>query len=85
MKMRDATNSGKQLENMTPMMYNMSLQQDKAHKPFKPQIYQQKGREQRKQNYNRDKSRNNDRQGQNFGQIRHSYTTLYPKCIMCNV
>ena len=51
------------------MMYNMSLQQDKAKKPFKPQIYQRRGRGQR-QNYNRDRPRNNDWQGQSFVQNR---------------
>ena len=78
MKLRDTTHSGKkvsiklqdlvekQLENVTSMMYNMSIQQDKAKKPFKPQVYQRRGRGQR-QNYNRDRSRNNDRQGQNCG------------------
>ena len=71
MKLRDTTHSGQKvsikpqdLETMTSMMYNMSLQQDKAKKPFKPQVYQRRGRGQR-QNYNRDRPRKNDRQGQN--------------------
>ena len=76
MKLRDSTHSGQKvyikpqdLETMTSMMYNMSLQQDKAKKPFKPQVYQRRGRGQR-QNYNRDRPRNNDRQGQSFVQNR---------------
>ena len=40
------------LETMTSMMYNMSLQQDKAKKPFTPQVCQRRGRGQR-QNYKR--------------------------------
>ena len=55
------------LEAISSMMCNMSLQQDKAGKPFKPQIYQRRGRGQR-QGYDRDRSRNNNRQGQNFSQ-----------------
>ena len=69
MKLRDTAQSGQKvsikpqdLETVTSVMYNMSLQQDKAKKPFKPQVYQKRGRGQR-QNYNRDRSRNNDRQG----------------------
>ena len=80
MKLRDITHSGQKvsikpqdLENVTSMMYNMSLQQDKAKKPFKPQVYQRRGRGPR-QNYNRDRSRNNDRQGQNYVQNRHRNT-----------
>ena len=49
----------------------MSLQQDKTRKPFKPQVYQRRGRGQT-QNYDRNKSRNSIRQGQNFGQNSHS-------------
>ena len=48
MKLRDATHSGQRvsikpqdLETMTTMMYNMSLQQDKTKKPFKPQVYRE--------------------------------------------
>ena len=77
MKLRDTTHSGQKvsikpqdLETMTSMMYNMSLHQDKAKKQFKPQVYQRRGRGQR-QNYNRDRPRNNDRQGQSFVQNRH--------------
>ena len=77
MKMRDDTQSGQKmlmkpqdLEAVTSMMYNMSLQQGKTKKPFKPQVYQKRGRGQR-QSYDRDRSRNNNRQGQSFGQNRH--------------
>ena len=77
MKMRDNTDSGQKvlmkppdLETETSMMYNMSLQQGKAKKPFKPQVYQKRERGQR-QNYDRDRSRNNNKQGQGFGQNRH--------------
>ena len=48
----------------------MSLQQGKTGKPFKPQVYQKRGIGQR-QSYDRDRSRNNSRQGQSFGQNRH--------------
>ena len=54
MKLRHTTHSSQRVsikpqhvENMTSMMYNMSLQQDKAKKPFKPQVYQRRGRGQR--------------------------------------
>ena len=47
MKMRDTTHSGQKvlmklhvLETVTSMMYNMSLQQGKTKKAFKPQVYQ---------------------------------------------
>ena len=76
MKLRDATHSGQKvsikpqdLETMTTMMYNMSLQQDKAKKLFKPQVYQRRGRGQI-ENYNRDRPGNNDRQGQSIVQNR---------------
>ena len=64
MTLRDNTHSiqkvsikPQDLETITPMVYNMSLQQDKAKKPFKPQVYQRRGRGQR-QNYSRDRQRN---------------------------
>ena len=73
MKLGDDTHSGQQkmlnsqdLEAISSMVYNMSLQQGETGKPFKPQVYQRRGRGQR-QNYDRDRSRNNSRQGQNFG------------------
>ena len=58
------------LETVTSMMYYMSLQPGKTKKPFKPQVHQRRGRGHR-QNYDRDRSRNNNRQGQSFGQNRH--------------
>ena len=74
--MRDDTQSGQKmlmkpqdLEAMTSMMYNMSLQQGKTKNPFKLQVYQKRGRGQRK-NYDRNRPRNNW-QGQNYGQNRH--------------
>ena len=55
--MTDDTQSGQKmqmkpqdLEAMTSMVYNMSLQQGKTKKPFQPQVYQKRGRGQR-QNY----------------------------------
>ena len=77
MKLGDDTSSAQQkmlnpqeIEAISSRVYNMSLQQDKTGKPFKPQVYQRRGRGQR-QNYGRDRSRSNNRQGQNFGQNRH--------------
>ena len=77
MKMRDDSHSGlmmfmkpQDLETVTSMMYNMSVQQGKTKKPFKPQVYQKRRRGQR-QSYDRDRPRNNNRQGQSFGQNRH--------------
>ena len=65
--MIDNTQSGQKvlmkpqdLETVTSMMYNMSLQQGKTKKPFKPQVYQKRGRGQR-QSYDRNRSRNNSR------------------------
>ena len=49
------------------MMYKMSIQQEKGKKPFRPQVYPQRG-----QNFdNRDRNRNNNRQGQNFRQTQN--------------
>ena len=77
MKLGDDTQPGQQKmlnpqdsEAISSMMYNMSLQQGKTGKPFKPHVYQRRGRGQR-QSYDRDRSRNNSRQGQSFGQNRH--------------
>ena len=62
---------GEKLENLTLMMYKMSIQEE-GKKPFKPQVYPKRGRGQRRQNFgNRDRSRNNDRQRQNFRQTRN--------------
>ena len=76
MKLGDDTYSGQQkmlnpqeIEAISSRVYNMSLQQGKTGKPFKPQVYQRRGRGQR-QSYDRDRSRNNSRQGQIFGQNR---------------
>ena len=53
-KLRDDTHSGQNkmlnpqdLEAVSSMMYNMCLQQGKTGKPFKPQVYQKRGRGQR--------------------------------------
>ena len=77
MNMRDNKHSGQQvlmkpqdLETVTLVMHNMSLQQGKTKKPFKPQVYQKRGSHQG-QSYNRNRPRNNNRQGQIFGQNRH--------------
>ena len=63
MKMGDTTHSGKEvsinaqdsigekIENLTSMMYKMSIQQEKGKKPFRPQVYPQGGRGQRRQNF----------------------------------
>ena len=58
------------LEAISSMMYNVSLQQSKRGKPFKPQVYQRRGRGLR-QGYDRDLSRNNSRHGQSSSQNRH--------------
>ena len=49
MRMKDSTHSSQKvlikpqdLETVNSMMYNMSLQQGKTKKPFKPQVYQKK-------------------------------------------
>ena len=58
-----------QLESLTSMVYNMSIQKEENNRPFKPQIYQKRGRGQNRQNYhNRDRNRSfsRDRQRQNF-------------------
>ena len=76
MKLGDDTSSAQQkmlnpqeIEAISSRVYNMSLQQEKTGKPFKPQVYQIRGRGQT-QNYDRDRSRNNNRQGQNLSQNR---------------
>ena len=83
MKVGDSSDSGKkvsfniqdsigeQLENVTLMVYNMSMQKEEDKKPFKPQVYPKRGRGQSRQNFgNRDRGRvfNGDRQRQNFRQ-----------------
>ena len=78
MKLGDTSCSGKKvsinaqdsirekIENLTSMMYKMSMQQEEGKKPFKPQVYPKRGRVQRRPNLGR--NRNNDRQRQNFRQ-----------------
>ena len=39
---------GEQLENLTLMVYNMSMQKDEGKKPFKPQVYPKRARGQRR-------------------------------------
>ena len=59
----------KQLENLTSMVYNMSMQKEENNRPFKPKIYPKRRRGQGRQNFsNRDRNRSysRDRQGQNF-------------------
>ena len=58
-----------QLESLTSMVYNMSMQKEENTKPFKSKMYQKRGRGQNRQNFgDRDRSRtfNSDRQRQNF-------------------
>ena len=70
MKVGDISHSGKkvsfieqdpireQLESLTSMMCNMSMQKEENTKPFKPQVHQKRGRGQNRQNFgNRDRSR----------------------------
>ena len=65
---------GEKIENLTSMMYKMSIQQEKGKKPFRPQFYPQRGRGQRRQNFdNRDRSRSSNRQRQNFRQTQNRY------------
>ena len=86
MKMEDTVPPGKKmsikaqdsmeerLDNLTSMMYKMSIQQEKGKKPFKPQVYPKRARGQRRQHFgNRDRSRNNDRQRQNFRQTQNGH------------
>ena len=56
MKVGDTSSSGKkisfnaldsiekQLESLTSMVYNMSIQKEEGKKPFKPQVYPKRGR-----------------------------------------
>ena len=60
MKMGKATHPGKEvsinaqdsirekIENLTSMMYKLSIQQEKGKKPFRPQVYPQRGRGKKK-------------------------------------
>ena len=81
MKVRDTHHSNKtvsfnmhdlireQLENLTSMVYNMSIEKEENNRPFKPQIHQKKRRGQNRENFG-DRDRNisysRDRQRQNF-------------------
>ena len=78
MKVGDVPHSGKkvsfnadpireQLESLTFMVYNMSIQKEENKRPFKPQIYPKRGRGQNRQNFsNRNRSFSKDRQRQNY-------------------
>ena len=47
-----------QLENLTSMVYNMSIQKKENNRSFKPKIYPKRGRGQSRQNFtNRDRNR----------------------------
>ena len=76
MKLGDDPHPGQQrvlnlqdIEAISSMMCNVSIQQGKTEKPFKPKVYQRRGRGQR-QSYGRDRYKNNSRQGQSFSQNR---------------
>ena len=62
---------GERIENLTSMMYTMSVQQKEGKKPFKPKVYPKRGRGQRRSNFSR--NRNNDRQRQNFRQTQNRH------------
>ena len=65
---------GEKLENLTSVMYKMSIQQEEGKKPLKPQVYPKRGRGQRRQKFGKwDRSRNNDRQRQNFRQTQNRH------------
>ena len=56
-----------QLENLTSMVYNMSMEKKENSKLFKPQIYQKRGRVQSRQNFgNRDRGRTFSSDRQNY-------------------
>ena len=58
-----------QLENLTSMVYNMSMQKEENNRPFKPQIHEKKRRGQNRQNFgdrDRNRSYSRDRQRQKF-------------------
>ena len=53
-----------QLESLTSMVYNISIQKEANNRPFKPQIYPKRGRGQNRQNFsnrNRNKSFSRDK------------------------
>ena len=80
MKVGDVSHSGKkvsfnadpieeQLENLTSMVYNMSIQKEENNRPLKPKIYPKRRSGQGRQNFSdRDRNRphSRDRQRQNF-------------------
>ena len=58
-----------QLESLTSIVYNMSIQKEENNRPFKPQIYSKRGRGQSRQNFgkrDRNRSFSRDRQRQNI-------------------
>ena len=58
---------GEQLENLTSMVYNTSVQKDEGKKPFKPQVYPKRDRGQRRQNLDgRDRPFHDGRKRQSF-------------------
>ena len=58
-----------QLENLTSMVYNTSMQKGEGKKPFKPQVYPKRARGQRRQNFeSTDRSFHEGRQRQGFRQ-----------------
>ena len=58
-----------QLENLTSMVYNMSMQKEEGKTPFKPQVYPKRARGQRRQNFDgRNRSFQDSRQRQIFRQ-----------------
>ena len=60
---------GELLENLTSMVYNMSMQKEEGKKPFKPQVYPKSTRGQRRQNFDgRNRSFQDSRQKQSFRQ-----------------
>ena len=53
---------GERIENLISIMHKMSIQQQKGKKPFRPQVYLQRGSGQRRQKFDsRDRNRNNNK------------------------
>ena len=73
-----------ELESLTSMVYNMSIQKEENNRPFKPQIYKKRGRGQNRQNFSngdRNRSFSRDIQRQNF---RPNYKgQSQSRCIQC--
>ena len=60
------------LENLTLMVYNVSMQKEEGKKPFKPQVYPKRARGQRIQNFDGlDRSFQDSRQRQSFRQTQN--------------